>query len=1400
MRITKLLASVLYVCLLVCTAMFPIYGYAVTDGADVSYAAASEAMVLLKNENNALPLTSSDKIAIFGNGQVYTNGKNGGYLLMGLGSGYFVPSETPKSPCDVLVSYVDAGKLGGVYTSLSESYKAAAAAESADANFVYLPTAAEYAAAAEYADKAVYILNRPTSEGSDRGNDYFELTNAERVVLQKVCEAFDGKPVIVVLNSGYVINCGFANGREEGIYADALITAPYLGIRGTEVLCDTLVGDISPSGKLVDTYAKTLTDYPSYEGFNESADYSTYYEDIYVGYRYFETFNKDADYPFGYGLSYTAFDISDVTYSENNGEITVTAKVTNTGDVSGKEVVQVYYGAPQKGSGTARLSKAARVLCGFAKTSLLAPGKSETLSISFAVDTMASYDDLGVTGHTSAYVMEAGDYSVYVGNSVRNTIVAGTHTEKTLRVTEQLSELCEPTTAFERMTFDGTETVGEESSFRSDLLHIPTEAVQSTPSELIKFKAVLDGEATAKEFLAQMSNEELATFALMTNAAPNTGAWGASVDVVEKYGMPLAYTCDGPAGIRTSTKGTGLPCATALACTWNPEAVSALGDVIGRECVATDIDVWLAPGVNIHRYPLCGRNFEYYSEDPYISGVMASELIKGVEKHGVATSIKHFIANEKERNRMQVDSRMSERALREIYLVPFKMGVEAGVSTVMTSYNFLNGSETSESAELLRGILRGEWGFDGLITTDWTNDSNLAKEIIAGNNVHSSMHYGADGSAYEYHMDNKYAEIIEGINDGSVSRSLLIENAEYMMELLDDTYSVENIYVKHDVSASGATVIEAENYTFKHGYARPEVSSARTVMAYVRATDKHVPYLIYELDAEKAGTYILSTSMANAATDPVSDALRVFVNGEEQFTNYNADVTGGWSKVATAEIGAIYLPKGASTLKIMSAENRACGNFDSFTLTPIEETYTLIGSAEELIALMGNSADWGKNYYLAADIDLTGVAGQGPIGTKATNFTGIFDGMGHYIKGVALSSSTEQDYGLFGKIKGATVRNLTVYGDVESTKDGSAVVGGIVGTLDPDSFVINCKNYVNVTYSSTTNAAKGVGGVVGYIYAGSTNTGTVVKNCENYGTVKSMSGGKDAIVGGIAGIISTNAASGTASPGNALVVYCENHGDVIAEGIKAGGIVGYIDQLAPGGKAEVAYCINHGSVTSTKGRMGGVVGWVYGRTTTESRIPSISFCINKGAVTTDVGYESAGVLGYNTGVNVDNCVNLGTLTANDSATSTKPMGGVVGKTYLVTTLVFNITNCYTVSGDVIPSVGYEKPEQFRFASCGTVTESDIINKNTTLTYGDDGYAVVENELILAAFAPSLEKDEEDGIGDINGDGKVSLLDVCSMIKYVLGKEENVGLDVADMNKDGALSLIDVLILIKKITA
>ena len=1220
----KRVISLLLCLVTVALGVTPAFAYSVPDGEDVAYEAAAESMVLLRNEKNALPLTSKDKVALFGEGQVYTDGMTGGFFLMGRGSGDFLPTKTPPSPCDLLASYANKGKLGGVYSQLSAKYKSAAT-KASGTDFVYSPSEADIKAAAEYADKAIYFLNRTTYEGLDNEKLSYYLTMSEKEDLKKICAAFAPKPVIVVLNMGSVMSCGFALGRVNGIYADAVLSASYPGISGVEALCDILVGDVNPSGKTADTYAKDLDDYPSYKSFYESSAYSNYTEDIYVGYRYFETFKKeDVDYPFGYGLSYTDFSTSIKKYEETGGKIKVEVTVKNTGDRSGKEVVQIYFSAPQKGEGSARISKAARELCAYSKTKLLSPGESQTLTLEFSVDSMASYDDTGLTGNKSAYVLEQGEYKIYVGTSVRDCTLAGTHTESTLRVTEQLSELCEPSTAFNRMTYDGTERIGGKATERKDILHVSTTAEKTNPSSPIQYADFLSGKATLAEFLSQMTDEELCTFAVMTHATSSiTGAWGGSAEVAEKYGIPTTDTCDGPAGFRMVSKGTGLPCATALACTWNPEVVRALGDVIGREAILSEVDTWLAPAVNIHRFPLCGRNFEYYSEDPLVSGLSASALISGVEKYGVACSVKHFVGNERELNRMTMSSNMSERALREIYLKPFKMCVEGGVSSVMTSYNKLNGIETAENAELIRGILRGEWGFDGLITTDWSNDSVVSREVIAGNNVKSSL---------EINM-LRIDPLISGLKNGTVTRSLLIENATYVMKFLaerpDGTRMAE--YEPKKISADRESTFEAEDYYHKHGFARPEISTNATFLSYLRSyATSWEPYVTYRLNVEQEGWYIVSLNGANVPTAFVSDSLRVFVNGEEFACAYNGEGTGNWFVSTKRELTKVYLPAGEVSFKVKCATDRACGNFDKFSFTPVEKAYKPISTAEDLINLMSRPYDWKYKYYLTADIDLSGYDAQSPIGKFGSQFTGVFDGMGYSIKGVNISSSSEKELGLFGSVKGGIIRDLSVYGKVESTCQG-AIVGGVVGKLDPGASIVGCKNYADVTYTSDT-APKGVGGVAGYVYADTTLTGSIIKNSENNVSVTSSTGGEDAFVGGIAGRCRNS------GKGAIEIRSCINRGAVSGGGEGTGGILGYVDQTATGGGVFVFDCDNRGSVSSGVGKTGGIAGYLTTLSTVDNQKVTLTGCINRAEVTGADGAPTRTLLiGENNGAILVDC-------------------------------------------------------------------------------------------------------------------------------------------------------------------
>ena len=421
---------------------------------------------------------------------------------------------------------------------------------------------------------------------------------------------------------------------------------------------------------------------------------------------------------------------------ESNGKIVGVVTVKNVGNFSGKEVVQLYYSAPQ-----GLLGKPAKELCAYKKTKLLAPGESETLAMSFDIGDMASFDDLGKV-RKSAYILEKGEYNFYMGTSVRDVEKLDfTYTVEETRVTQQLKQWCKPFELKKRMLSDGNFEelpTGEKSYYYGKAADINANA----PKDVTKFDEV--GESiTLDEFIKQFTLEELMDF--VGGKAPtgvaNTGCFGG----LERLDVPPIPTADGPAGLRLNTETgkytTAWPCATLLACTWNPELIEKVGAAGGAELRENNLGIWLAPALNIHREPLCGRNFEYYSEDPLVAGKCAAAATRGIQSQKVAVSIKHFACNNKEANRFGSDSRISERALREIYLKGFEICVkEAKPWTLMSSYNLINGQHTSESYELLTGILRDEWGFDGMVTTDWGVKNDPVKEVKAGNDM--KMHVG----------------------------------------------------------------------------------------------------------------------------------------------------------------------------------------------------------------------------------------------------------------------------------------------------------------------------------------------------------------------------------------------------------------------------------------------------------------------------------------------------------------------------------------------------------------------------------------------------------------------------------------------------------------------------------
>lgn len=737
--------------------------------------AGREGIVLLKNRNHMLPVKKGVRLALFGKG-VFDYVKGGG------GSG------------DVTVSHVRNLYDGltmreepvSVYEPLAQFYKEDVKRQYQDGAIPGMTVEPEVPIqllqeAKQNADMALIVISRFSGEGWDRQSVEYEgavpseieqaewskrifensdycLTNREQAMVDAVCANFTD--VAVILNVGGMVDTSWFV-KEDKI--SSVLMAWQGGMEGGLAMADILLGEESPSGKLPDTFASCIEDYPSTEGFHESPDYVDYTEDIYVGYRYFETMEGAkgrVNYPFGYGLSYTTFRIEVLWAGEKDGEIAVGVKVTNTGDYSGKEVVQVYYGAPQ-----GLLGKPARELIAYQKTEKLEPGQAQVLTISFPVDAMASYDDLGKVTE-AAYVLEKGVYSFYVGNSVRDAVKIDYIYELLKdRVTQKLTHRAAPSQLKERMCSDGSmeklpltqpnDFMENGLGWSEDETECVVPAVREIPRYLlftqdaakehrILLEDVAEGKADLEEFMEQLSDSDMAE---LLGGQPNTGVANTfGFGNLPEYGIPNIMTADGPAGLRIAPEcgvcTTAWPCATMLAATWNPELVKEVGHAAAGEVKENNIAVWLAPAMNIHRSPLCGRNFEYYSEDPVLTGTIASAMVDGIQSRHIGATVKHFACNNKETNRKNSDSRVSERALREIYLKGFEICVKSSQPwALMTSYNLVNGYRASENKDLMDGILRGEWGYQGVITTDWWTKGEHYKEVKAGNDIKMGTGY-----------------------------------------------------------------------------------------------------------------------------------------------------------------------------------------------------------------------------------------------------------------------------------------------------------------------------------------------------------------------------------------------------------------------------------------------------------------------------------------------------------------------------------------------------------------------------------------------------------------------------------------------------------------------------------
>ena len=794
----------------------------------VAKKAAEEGIVLLKNEGRLLPLEKGKRLALFGSGAGRTikggtgsgdvNERSSVSVVEGLENAGF--AVTTKSWIeDYERAYMDA-RNEWKQTILKE-------AEGGDAE-IFFQTYAKHAfripsgrlmteeeVKEADTDTALYVISRIAGEGADRfaeKGDYY-LTDAEEEQIAFVCSHF--AHVVLLINTGAQIDLSILEKQPK---IEAVLFMVQAGMEGGNAVARVLTGEVNPSGKLTDTWGVAYEDYPAAKTFshNNGNVRKEYYEEgIYVGYRYFDRFGKCPRYAFGYGLSYTEFALdlkkAEIKVSKEDQTIAVSVPVKNIGEIPGKEVVQVYGSCPQEG-----IPKEYKRLLGYAKTGLLKSGETEVVSVAFPVKALASFEE-----GKSAWILEKGMYALRAGTCSDSLSLIGGLEVKEEAVIEKTTPICERKEALQEVEPPKAEAMEYEASWKKELL-----AKELPVYPLVgKCEAREDGPQTemekmAKDLAEKLTDEELIHLVVgEVNKSQNANALGSAGIMVpgaagetssilsQKYGIPGLPMADGPAGLRLSktyevnekdgsiyarglldaleggffTDGkehegarkyyqycTAFPVGTLLAQTWNRGLLEEVGQAVAEEMEEFGITWWLAPGMNIHRDPMCGRNFEYYSEDPVVSGLSAAAITKGVQsRHGVGTTIKHFACNNQEDNRKGSDSILSERTLREIYLKGFEIAVkEAKPMAIMTSYNLVNGVHSANSYDLCTTVARGEWGFRGIIMTDWTTTDQAGGSI-----PHLCINAGNDLIMPGTKEDLQ--ELQEALKEGSLSREAL---------------------------------------------------------------------------------------------------------------------------------------------------------------------------------------------------------------------------------------------------------------------------------------------------------------------------------------------------------------------------------------------------------------------------------------------------------------------------------------------------------------------------------------------------------------------------------------------------------------------------------------------------
>lgn len=863
------------------------------DFVPLSRAAAAEGIVMLTNEDNVLPLVPEDEVVLVGNAVIN--------LVDGAsGSANVNNSETVNLLKGMLQKQREEKVI------INDALVAAYADDPGHA-----PTVEELTEARKSANKAVFTITRNAKDGEDRTDkpgDYYLSAEEMNAIKNLVDAGFED--IIVVVNSGNIIDTTKLLSYPE---VKAILFAWLPGQYGGAAISDILVGDITPSGKLTDTLARSYRDYPTADTFGEDRAFVNYTEDIFVGYRYFETFDpagRNVNFCFGHGLSYTTFAYSDPDFEFTDDEIIVTFTVTNTGEYLGKETAQLYFSAPQ-----GELGKPAKELCAFAKTRTLYPGESQELTMTVDIFELASYDDTGKI-KKSAYIIEEGDYEFFLGSSIQDAQTSGLgyiHTVYETEIVEELSEQLPARLLKKRLLATGEyEEIYREYEIEA-LEPVSDWTPVEEPENFILFSDLYDNPELMAPFLAQLSPEQL-IYIVYAHTAKIEGGEGSTGEVAD-FGIPITNTADGTAGLRLSKSCMEYPVAASLACTWNEKLLSNIGEELAFEAKENNAHYWLAPAVNIHRDPLGGANFEYFSEDPYLSGMLASAIINGVQKNGVGCAIKHLVGNEKEDNRKNSDSRMSERALREIYLRPFQIAVEeADPWMMMTSYNLVNGVRTSVSRSLIVDIVRGEWGYEGVICTDRKNSTTLIDELIAGSDLKLPT--------------GDRAATLKAYEEGKLTRAVLEEHAARVVELLLKTGISKN---SKDIriSADKESTFKSVDFVSKSSSITVEDCKDEGGTQNTGYNEKG-KYLTYNIVVDRTMTFEVTVRVASPSG---AGGFDFYVDDEQVGSFLNRTNTGDWqSWKKSNETATITLPRGKHVLKLVINEDGL--NFNTVTFTP----------------------------------------------------------------------------------------------------------------------------------------------------------------------------------------------------------------------------------------------------------------------------------------------------------------------------------------------------------------------------------------------------------------------------------------------------------------------------------